>query len=142
MKRFFVILSLVFVSSFMLISCDNDDDYVPRYELFYDEITSAVVPETMTVGETYNITFSVELENSCQDLVDFAYNRIGNERYVTAISAESIYNPDSCNEVISTDDLTFRFTPTQETTYTFKFWKGQDVDGKDLYEIHEVVATQ
>ncbi len=137
MKKFYVFFILFLIFS----SCNSDDDNdYSRYELFYDEITKATVPATMQVGDTYEITFYTELETLCENLVDFSYQRIGNERFITAISANIISN--SCAESVRTDSLTFRFTPTQETTYTFKFWQGQDVDGKDLYEIHEAVASQ
>jgi len=77
--------------------------------------------------------------SNCYFYEDFYYERNEFTRVVAIYNSK--LNKDNCQALVNdTIEVPLRFKPTQLGTYTFKFWKGTNVDGVDeFYEYTAVV---
>lgn len=121
----------------MLGSCslNNDDSNDFYYEIL--PIESVDIPTEFTLGETYEITVSYLRPSGCYIFNDFYYTSELNQRTVAVINA--VYPNRDCqpleNDLV---DVSFNFIVTNNGTYIFRFWQGEDENGNDTYFIVEV----
>ncbi len=124
-KLIILCLSVVFFSS-----CLNDNEPNFSFELLpIDEFT---VPASFTFGEKSTIAIKYTLENSCY-YFDNLYYEYQDTTRIVAVNVSISLN-DACAEMISQEEYEFEVDVTQEEDYIFKFWKGKDSNGENIFE--------
>ena len=127
MKKSFLLL----FSLFLFYSCLNKDDNLPfSYRIL--PIAEAITPTSFTFGETYSITVKYSFPNTCYEFDDI-YNQYDGITRTIAVSALYYINDNCTTEVIS-KEYTFPVVVDQQEDYLFKFWKGKNSDGSDIYD--------
>jgi hypothetical protein len=133
MKKILLFL-LVIIS---LLGCSNDDPETYTYEVL--PIESYTVPARFTLGETYEIKLKYQRPSSCHLFQGIYYSKDLNKRTI-AIQVAAKDNQ-ICNLAIpplSETSFNFLVTANEQGSYIFKFYKGKDADGKDLFEEVEI----
>ena len=127
MKRFFVSIIL----TFSLLSCSLDDG-TTDFTIETLPIKSAVVPEAFIFGSNHTITVIYDLPSSCHGFYDLYYQYEGTSRIV-AINSVVIEN-NTCTDGLIEVEYQFLVSVVQREDYTFKFWKGVDSNGENIFE--------
>ena len=140
MRKLRIVVAFV-LTAVMFQSCSlNDDDTVDvQYELL--PVEEAFLPTEMTVNEIYEITVSFILPTDCHSYNNIYYSKNDFERTVAIVSAY-FPNNEPCETQTIVFEKSFNFKPLNSGTYTFKFWKGTDDSGEDLYDDVEVEVTE
>jgi len=127
MNRAFLNLALVF----LLVSCSLDDDS-NNFVIETLPVKEAVVPVEFDYGAKHNITITYELPSGCHSFYGLFYQYEGTARI---IAVNSIVNEDTpCTDDIRQFEYTFEVNVVQLEDYTFKFWKGTDAGGGNIFE--------
>ncbi|GFD76931.1 MULTISPECIES: hypothetical protein [Tenacibaculum] len=121
---------ILFLSVFTFYSCLDDDSPNVRYEFL--KVDSATTPESFTFGEVDTIKIKYTLPNSCYSFNGLYYQKVDTTRIVagTAIVALDV----ACTQDVRQEEYAFPVEATQEEDYVFKFWKGKNDEGEDVYE--------
>ncbi|MFD2566876.1 hypothetical protein [Pseudotenacibaculum haliotis] len=125
MKKLFLAFSLL-----MFVSCtvDNGDEM----RLHFLAIDDAVTPTSLTFGSTVDITVNYTLPNGCYRFYELYYVPNGTTRTVAVRALQNLSIV--CSQATISESYTFPLTVTQTEDYVFRFWKGTDNDGNDIYE--------
>lgn len=89
-------------------------------------------PVSFTFGETDTLKLKYTLPNGCYHFNDVYYEYKDSTRIV-AIRA-SIELDAYCTEALIMEEYDLLVTAKQEEDYLFKFWKGTDNDGENIFE--------
>jgi PBP1b-binding outer membrane lipoprotein LpoB len=127
MKRFF----LITVIALILTSCSLDDDS-NNFELKTLPIKEAEVPVEFIYGRTYDIMVTYDLPDGCHSFQSLFFQQNANERIVAINALQDLVS--ACTEAIIEENHTFELTALQEADYVFKFWKGVDENGDNIFE--------
>lgn len=131
MKKF----SILLLSLFIFYSClNNDDDSNFTYE--YLPIDEAITPASFTFGEVDTIKVKYSLPNGCYSFNDLYYEYQDTARVVAVIALVAL--DEACTQAVIQQEYRFPVTASQQEDYLFKFWKGRDSQGNNMYE--EVVV--
>jgi len=120
---------------FTLFSCSLDDDNTNDDLSFKIEtlpIKEAVVPTEFEFGTSYTIKVIYDLTSGCHSFYDLYYEHQGSSRIVAVNSIVSTNL--ACTDDIREEEHEFEVTALQQEDYTFRFWKGKDTDGSDIFE--------
>lgn len=126
MKKY--ILLLLSVVTFT--ACLNDDGPEYSYEIL--EVKEATVPDSFTFGEDGEITITYDLPSACYSFHSLYYEYQDTARIVAVNALKREIN--SCSEALIEKEHTFLVNVTQQEDYVFKFWKGTDADGNNIFE--------
>ena len=133
MKKLILALFIVV----FITSCSLDDDNNPKYHYEILKVDSFIVPAFFTLGETAEIKVKYIKPTECHYFDGFYYEKDLNKRIV-AVQSRVLQEP-SClalNNIIV--EKTFNFKATSNGTYIFKFYKGKDANGLNLFEEIEI----
>jgi hypothetical protein len=137
MKRILFLFGLVF----LLNSCTLDDDSIKyHYEIL--PVDSFELPETFVFGQTYTIKIYYKLPTTCHVFEGFYYNSYLNTRTIAVQSI--VVDKNNCEDINFDDpaiEATLEFSVVYNNTYLFKFYKGKDENGNDIFEEVEVPVT-
>ncbi|MEQ6124510.1 hypothetical protein AAON49_09935 [Pseudotenacibaculum sp. MALMAid0570] len=122
-----IILAFAFLS-FVSCNIDNTDDF----QTHLIAIDEAVTPSSLTFGTTVQITVKYTLPNGCYRFYELFYNPQGNTRTVAVRALQDLNAV--CTQATIEEEYTFPLTVTQTQDYVFRFWKGTDNDGQDIFE--------
>jgi hypothetical protein len=123
-------LLTVFVSS-----CLNDNEHNLTHELL--PIDEAIVPASFIFGQKDTIAIKYTLKNSCYHFDNLYYEYQDTARVVAVRAFVSL--EDACAEIISQKEYKFAVNVTQQEDYVFKFWKGTDSNGENIFE--EIIVS-
>jgi hypothetical protein len=123
-------LLTVFVSS-----CLNDNEHNLTHELL--PIDEAIVPASFIFGQKDTIAIKYTLKNSCYHFDNLYYEYQDTARVVAVSAFVSL--EDACAEIISQKEYKFAVNVTQQEDYLFKFWKGTDSNGENIFE--EIIVS-
>jgi len=99
------------------------------------------IPESLNTHTRYDISFDYTLTNGCMTFYNIGVEEpTTNVREVTAYAKVS--GDEDCTLAITQGTYTFQFTPEEEGTYVFKFWKELDTNGNDMFETLEITVTE
>ena len=123
-----------------MFSCSTDDDsLVTQFELI--PVESAEVPEEFILGNSYRIDLTYLRKTTCHAYNSIYFRTEGNERTVAVVNTVFVSNGD-CEELNSELEASFHIDVLQLGSYVFKFWKGTDESGEDIYDIVEVPVLE
>lgn len=133
-KVLFIGLIVVFLGS-----CSVEDPIVNDYYDVYVPVENVSMPDSFELGQSYEIEYTYYRPSTCHIFNGLFYNPDVNE-HILAIQNRVYPNlgPD-CADLA--DDLItriFNFTVNSNDTHTFRFWKGKDDSGQDIYLEFEV----
>ncbi len=137
MKRFKYLLITIVALSISVLSCSSDNDNDHDYHLEYSGVINVELPNEFNYGSTYQINITISLPNSCYfyyDQFDYIYD--GPTRLIYPIV--HVDDGIGCNEVITEITFSIPVRALQKETYVFKFYQGEDSDGKDTFLTIEV----
>ena len=131
-----IALTLLVVS---LVSCSTDNE-LPNYNYEVLPVASFIVPAEFKLGETYTITLKYQKPTSCHYYQGIYYDKNLNIR---TIGVQTVTDNDQiCNAALPPESETsFRFFVTNTGSYLFKFYKGEDAAGNNIFEEVEIPVT-
>lgn len=125
MKKYFIIGFLV---GGFLTSCIDDEK--PCTE---ERDTAAIVtqfPDSLKVGDHYDVEISYILENSCGNFDRFEVSQMGSEIIVRMITK---YEGCNCDLTFTEANTTYDITADFPGIYEYKFWQASgDYDSRTL----------
>lgn len=125
-------ISILLCSLFLFYSCLNNDDDAPNFTYEYLPVDEAITPTNFTFGEIDSITLKYSLPNGCYHFDRLYYQYQDTTRIVAVTALVSLDS--SCTEAIVQEEYTFAVRATQEEDYLFKFFKGKDGQGNNIFE--------
>lgn len=129
-----IVLFIVLITSFL--GCSIDDDNT-SYTYDVLPIDSYVVPASFTLGETYEIKLKYQKPTSCHIYQGIYYDKNLNTRTIAIQTA--VQNNQVCTQQIPPlSEVSFNFMVNNTGSYIFKFYKGEDAGGKDIFEEVEI----
>ncbi|MDY7394652.1 hypothetical protein UMM65_05320 [Aureibaculum sp. 2210JD6-5] len=123
---------IIFLVAVTSVSCKLGDDNDQNLVLKSLPIKEAVVPAEFEFGMSYTIKVEYDLPDGCHSFYDLYYKQEGTSRIV-AITA-IVDTKAACTEAIIPKEHEFVVNVAQQQDYTFRFWKGEDNDGNDIFE--------
>lgn len=123
---------LLFFGLLLFYSCLNSNDAASDYKYEYIAIDKVKTPESFSFGKTDTITLNYSLPNSCYSFDEIYYEVEGNKRIV-AVTAYVVLN-EVCTQTITKEEMKFAVNVNQQEDYIFKFFKGKDKDGENIFE--------
>ena len=130
MIKKFLILMVLF-AGFTACSLDDNNDYTD-YHFEVLPIKTAQVPSEFQYGNSYAITVTFDLPSTCHYFYNLYYDYQGTSRIV-AINSRVI-EATGCDEEPREIEYEFMVQARQMEDYVFKFWKGEDVNGNDIFD--------
>ena len=124
-------ISLLLLGLLIFTSCLNHDD-APNFTYKFLTIDDATTPESFTFGETDTISVRYSLPSDCYSFDQIYYETQDTARIV-AVSALVILDTD-CTEEVVQEEKKFVVTASQTEDYVFKFFKGKDSEGENIFE--------
>ena len=129
-----IVLFLVVITS--LLSCSlNDDSPTYTYEVL--PVESYVMPASFTLGQTYEIKLKYQKPTSCHIYQGIYYEKNLNTRTI-AVQTAVKKNQVCTMEIPPISEVSFNFMVSNTGSYIFKFYKGKDSAGKDIFEEVEI----
>lgn len=133
-----IVLFIVLITSFLGCSIDNDNT---SYTYNVLPVESYIVPAKFTLGETYVIKLKYQKPTSCHFYQGIYYDKNLNTRTIAIQTA--VKNNQACTQDLPPiSEVSFNFTATNIGTYIFKFYKGKDIKGEDVFEDFEIPVAQ
>ena len=132
MKKF----TLLFASLFLFYACLQNDNDAPNLAWELLPVDEHITPDSFIFGEKDTIKIKYSLRSNCSYFDNIYYEYQDTARVV---AIRSIKDLDSdCNLELIQYDYNLIVTATQEEDYLFKFYKGKDANGENIFE--EVVV--
>ena len=129
-----IVLFLIVITSFL--SCSLDDDNTTyTYEVL--PVDSYVVPASFTLGQTYEIKLKYQKPTVCHIYQGIYYEKNLNTRTI-AVQTAVKKNQVCTMEIPPISEVSFNFMVSNTGSYIFKFYKGKDASGKDIFEEVEI----
>ncbi len=122
------VIFLVVCFTLILCGCSNDDG--PNFHFTALQITSADVPESFELNQTYQINVTYNLPDGCTAYEGFdVSDEDTTTRNIVAIGSVRT-DIEACTQVVTTEEAFFNFTVIYNQPYTFKFFQGENSDGE------------
>ncbi|WP_299119464.1 hypothetical protein [uncultured Tenacibaculum sp.] len=120
---------ILIIFTIVLASCSVDDT---NYQIKLLTIKESTVPPSFKFGEVDTVKVVYDLPNSCHGFHSLYYQYQDTTRII-AIRALEILDK-NCTQATIERELKIPVRISQKEDYLFKFWKGKDNDGKDIFE--------
>ncbi|TDE46617.1 hypothetical protein E0I26_00605 [Flavobacterium rhamnosiphilum] len=132
-----IVLLTLFVLT--LVGCSIDDDQ-PNYSYEVLPIDSYTLPESFTLGETYEIKLKYKKPSNCHSFQGIYYDKELNIRTI-GIQTTVLESTDCTPLTAEPIEVSFKFYVTNTGSYIFKFYKGEDANGQNIFEEIEIPVT-
>lgn len=132
MKKFTLLLIGLLVFS----ACLNNDNDKLNYSFEYLPIDEAITPASFTFGQIDTITVKYSLPNGCYHFNQIYYETKDTTRIVAISAFVELDAP--CTLAIIQEEKKIPVKASQKEDYVFKFYKGKDANGENIFE--EVVV--
>lgn len=130
-----IVLFILFITTLTGCSIDNDNQDSYSFEVL--PVDSYTLPEKFILGNTYEIKLKYTRPSECHFFQGIYYDKNLNIRTIgiqTAVNTNQV-----CTQQIpAPSEVSINFYVTNTGSYIFKFYKGKDTDGKNLFEEVEV----
>lgn len=112
-------------------SCLNSDN--PRdFKYEYLPIDEVKTPANFTFGQIDTVKVKYTLPNSCYSFDRMYYETNDTIRTVAVTAFVALESP--CTEMASQEEHSFTIRVSQKEDYVFKFYKGKDSNGENIFE--------
>jgi hypothetical protein len=133
MKKLFFLFAIVLG----LNSCSLDDDSTPNYYLEVVPVENFIVPDTFDYLGVHEIKLFYKKPTICHELAGIYFERHLNERTIGLQCM--VTNSTNCQPYEGElYEVNFNFEVISTDTYLFKFYKGKDEDGNNIFEEVEI----
>lgn len=131
-SNYIMFKKLIIVALFVVTctSCNLDDDGTDA-SLETLPIKEAEVPTEFIFGRTYTLNVTYDLPDGCHSFYDMYYEYKGDARIV---AVNALVSGNQCTEALIQETKNFVVQVEQREDYIFKFWKGKDNNGNDIFE--------
>lgn len=124
-----ILILILVITTFSSCSLDDDDSNLSIETL---PIKEAMVPIEFEFGSIYKLKIIYDLPSGCHTFYDLYYQY---ESTARIIAVNSLVNDNlACTEALIEREYEFEVNVTQQEDYIFKFWKGTDNAGNDIFE--------
>ena len=122
----------------LVISCSTEsNEQTIHYEVL--PVDSVIMPTEFYVDVENEITVKFLRPTVCHGFDGFYYEKDGFTRTVAIQSF--VFEQGNCSETVTElSSQILKFNPTETGTYLFKFWKGKDTAGQDVFEEFSIVV--
>lgn len=134
MKKVYALIAVTCIGLFCL-SC-LEDEKVANVSYAYKGVDSVEILEIRPVNEVTQIKSYFTRTSSCENFFDYTYDVSGIERYVTFTFSKTA--SESCSTISESTDFVMDFKPDRSGIYRFRFWKGLDANGRDIFIEKEI----
>lgn len=140
MKKILFLLCLIVLTA----ACALDDDNNKQFHVEFLPVESVELPESMSPGHEYEIKVNFRRPSDCYYFDGFYYE--ANE-HIRTVAVQALYIENAnCAPIVSTqpDSQSFILKCPENysfDTYLFKFYKGEDAVGNQIYLEQEVPVT-
>ena len=122
-------LLLILIATCLFAACSKDEPQ--KFSLEILPVESFILPDTLVLGTTHVFKIKYKRPSNCHYFEGFYYKRSLNERTV-AISTSVLQ--DNCTPLTGTVvEVELKFLASNNGTYIFKFYKGKDSAGNNLF---------
>lgn len=131
--KFLKIALLSFVIALSFNSCSIDDN-APNYSFEVIPVESFTVPDSFETGGLYTITLQYRMPTNCHIYSGIYYEKSSDTRVIGITS--QVPTGAVCNTAVPelrTATFQFECTPGYQH-YVFKFYKGKDDQGNNIFE--------
>ena len=125
-------LALLLLVSLFTLSCSVDNSNNYYYEIL--PIESFEVPTSFDFGQEYTLTVFYKRPNDCHANQSLYFEKKDSIRTIAVQSL--VIDEGNCNALPNEEPQkgTFKFKVVNTTPYLFKFYKGHDENGADIFE--------
>ena len=128
-----VLLTLFLLS---LAGCSIDDNQ-PNYSYEVLPIDSYTLPQSFTLGQTYEIKLKYKKPTDCHSFQGIYYDKNLNVRTIGIQT--TVFENANCKPLTADPtEVSFNFYVTNTGSYIFKFYKGEDANGQNIFEEVEI----
>ncbi len=121
-----------------LTACSLGND-TPNYHYEVLPVDSFTLPPSFKMGETYVIKVKYKRPSDCYFFDGFYYDKDLNTR---TIGVQTRVLDNNCPAKVSDPvEVTFKFYVINNGSYIFKFYKGEDANGTNIFETVEIPVT-
>ena len=122
-------LLLILIATCLFAACSKEEPQ--KFSLEILPVESFILPDTLVLGTTHVFKIKYKRPSNCHYFEGFYYKRSLNERTV-AISISVLQ--DNCTPLTGTPvEVELKFLASNNGTYIFKFYKGKDSAGNNLF---------
>ena len=114
----------------VFISCSLDSG--TKYAQGLLPIDEAETPEKFILNTIDTVKVKYTLPNACFSFYGLYYERKENERIIAIRALENL--DEACASQVIERELDIPIEIVQQEDYVFKFWKGKDSDGNDIFD--------
>lgn len=126
MKKLILLICLsVFINS-----CSIDEEMKFHYVAL--PIESVEIPSEFVLGQTYQIIIKYYKPTTCYGFNGFYFEKDLNVRTI-AVRTVIFEENTNCEATVNLFEENLSFTVTNNGNYIFKFWKGTNDAGEDIY---------
>lgn len=131
-------LLLLLLISFAFSGCSLDEEETRNviYEMI--PVENVIVPEEFVLGREYEIIMTFRLPTECHEFYGTEYQLDENTAYFGILTAFTERSSQCTPMELEPKEASFKFTPTRNDFYIFKFWQGEDEDGNAVYITKEI----
>lgn len=134
-----IILLLVVATTFLACSLNENDNVNYDYKVL--PIASYTLPASFKFGEAKEIKLKYQKPSDCYFYQGIYYDKELNTRTIAIQVA--VKKDHACIAILPAEsEVSFNFLPTSLGTYIFKFYKGEDSAGKDIFEEVEIYVVK
>lgn len=121
LKNFLFVLALVLIA---LSSCKDNGTQIKVSDFL--EMRAAPLPDTMYLDQTYNISVTAIIPNSCWEDVSIVKHEFSDSSFQFYAMGTFYNDGENCIAMEALKDSVFRFSPEVAKTHLFAFFsKGQ-----------------
>jgi len=123
---------VLFITS-LLFSCSFDDGGQPQVSYEFLPIEAVDIPSEFQLNEKYEITLTYFRPTDCHGFNNVFFETDSNSRTVAVVAAKYVTEENPCDTINTEQEASFSLLASQRENYLFKFWKGKDDQGEDIY---------
>jgi len=141
MKKILLLLTVLLMVS----SCSIEPDKTVDFDIVFIAADSIDVPAYVTRGDTYPLKMYYKKPTDCYYVSDAAYSEIAGSIYKLAVPAYLIQDANcQANTTAAPEQMVYNFTCpfSTATSFTFKFYNGDDAQGNQKFIEVEVPVQQ
>lgn len=122
-------IGLIFCFAFFF-ACNNNSQL--NFEQVFLRIKEAKTPTSFTFGKKDTIKLKYVLPSGCYSFNNIYYEKKDSTRIVAVLGLHDLES--NCTQALIDEEYDLIVEPLQKEDYIFKFWKGKDNKGENIFE--------